>query len=918
MPKPSEYDKTHLRNMAAMGTRIDRIFKKATEEAAKIGVSIKDIDPDKIFSFDDYPETKKQIERLLTALKETTEKTIVNGVRSAWTLSNNKNDAMAEKVFGRDADKLPPEVRMKYFNNNESALQAFLARQQNGLNLSDRVWKYTNAFKQEIELGLDCGIRSGKDAPAMARELKQYLQYPDKLFRRVRDEHGLLQLSKAAADFHPGRGVYRSSYKNARRLAATETNIAYRTNDYLRWQQMDFVVGIEIQLSNNHTILLQPGEKTDDASQQRADGSPKANAVRPFTDICDTLAGRYPKDFKFTGWHPHCRCRAITILKTEEEMAKDNEAILNGEEVSTQSENSVKDVPQAFKDHVLKYGERIENTAPGRLPYYIQDNRKRVDKLLGLNNEPQRTPQEIAAERHANRTEQDKQGIQQAWNESRLNSLQEAINNGYLPEECKARLAELAKLNTPEHFDEFQAQIKTLQAQAQRHAARTPQDIADIKARWEKRVFTNDKIRRDADRVLTLAKSYSEVDYAQLEKLIAQGKLAEMDAETQKVLQALKDMREQERALEDLIPDVHKWHKQFTLAELQEAHNAITKTFNRWTWDYTNETSLNFLKGKLETEINFVAKSAYKTKEIAKKAYEQRLALVESKIELLKINKEYTALLGFKTQSKEFKEFMTYAKQAMDAGEPKTARMYLNAAAKKKASIEAAKAAKAAKKSVGKGLDGYSTAVQTDHPEIKRTEAEKIAQIKDMLNCTEEQAKAYYKAVYGFSWQWDYEIRQVQCGNTKFTSRHGHTLDEIKKRAEDLEEFIRKSPQWKGGTTYRGLSLSDKELKDTMDKLRKGTFDNKGSASWSTDYGVSENFAGSNLGEYSDRFGDEKTNRVVLLLKEQKHATSIRHISRFISEDEVLASKNCRYKFVSKEIKRRYGEDYIYITVEAI
>lgn len=74
------------------------------------------------------------------------------------------------------------------------------------MNLSDRVWKYTNAFKQEIELGLDCGIRSGKDAPAMARELKQYLQHPDKLFRRVRDEHGLLQLSQVAADFHPGQG----------------------------------------------------------------------------------------------------------------------------------------------------------------------------------------------------------------------------------------------------------------------------------------------------------------------------------------------------------------------------------------------------------------------------------------------------------------------------------------------------------------------------------------------------------------------------------------------------------------------------------------------------------------------------------------------------------------------------------------
>ena len=40
------------------------------------------------------------------------------------------------------------------------------------------------------------------------------------------------------------RGVYRSSYNNARRLAATETNIAYRTADHLRWQQMDFVISL--------------------------------------------------------------------------------------------------------------------------------------------------------------------------------------------------------------------------------------------------------------------------------------------------------------------------------------------------------------------------------------------------------------------------------------------------------------------------------------------------------------------------------------------------------------------------------------------------------------------------------------------------------------------------------------------------
>jgi len=75
-----------------------------------------------------------------------------------------------------------------------SSLKAFLARKTQGLGLSDRVWRYTEAFKNEIELGLDLGIRSGKSAAAMTRDLRQYLQHPDKLFRRVRDEHGLLKL----------------------------------------------------------------------------------------------------------------------------------------------------------------------------------------------------------------------------------------------------------------------------------------------------------------------------------------------------------------------------------------------------------------------------------------------------------------------------------------------------------------------------------------------------------------------------------------------------------------------------------------------------------------------------------------------------------------------------------------------------
>ena len=236
----------------------------------------------------------------------------------------------------------------------------------------------------------------------MTRDLRQYLQHPDKLFRRVRDEHGLLKLSQAAKDFHPGRGVYRSSYMNARRLAATETNIAYRTADHLRWQKMDFVVGIEIVLSNNHTIRLQPGEKTSDLpGQMRADGTPKANAVRTLTDICDTLAGRYSKDFKFTGWHPHCRCRAVTILKTEEEMARDTQRILDGRQPSADSANAVTDTPEAFKGWVENNRDRIANGHS--LPYFIRDNAKYTG-ITAKQARASSTTLGIAAERHAKRT----------------------------------------------------------------------------------------------------------------------------------------------------------------------------------------------------------------------------------------------------------------------------------------------------------------------------------------------------------------------------------------------------------------------------------------------------------------------------------------------------------------------------------
>lgn len=353
--KQNKYDKKHNQNIKTYTLQLYAIYREAIKEAVSISGTVGNIKSDKPFSFDDYPITRKRIDHLMSSLQSDIQAVIVNGIKAEWTLANNKNNELANHVFGENIGKLTPAQYRRYYSTNGNARDAFIQRKVRGLNLSDRVWRYTEQFKEEIEMGLDIGIRSGRSADELSRDLRQYLKQPNKLFRRVRDEHGQLQLSKRAKAYHPGQGVNRSSFKNARRLAATETNIAYRTADHMRWQKMDFVVGIEIHLSGNHTLN-----------------------GKPFHDICDELQGQYPKDFKFTGWHPLCRCFVTSILKTQEEIDRDTQKILNGEPVDDKSVNRVDDVPQAFKDWLTENEERAKKSTS--VPYFISDNEKYLPK----------------------------------------------------------------------------------------------------------------------------------------------------------------------------------------------------------------------------------------------------------------------------------------------------------------------------------------------------------------------------------------------------------------------------------------------------------------------------------------------------------------------------------------------------------
>jgi hypothetical protein len=92
--------------------------------------------------------------------------------------------------------------------------------------LSDRIWDVTYQAQKTIQSRIVTAIASGQSPAELSRDIRGFLVEPNRLFRRV-NVNGRLVLSRPAAAYHPGVGVYRSSYKNAMRLARTEMAQAY-------------------------------------------------------------------------------------------------------------------------------------------------------------------------------------------------------------------------------------------------------------------------------------------------------------------------------------------------------------------------------------------------------------------------------------------------------------------------------------------------------------------------------------------------------------------------------------------------------------------------------------------------------------------------------------------------------------------
>ena len=349
-----------------------------TELSKAVNKSVNEANPEELFKIAKTctPTEKDRVQALLDAYNNAVLSLIKQGITKA-VLFSTKTQQNALSAFtrfeGKEVDAWRKETARAFIESR--------MKRDNGLNLSDRVWNYTQQTKSEFEVAvsqvLENGIGKGISAESLGRQVRQYLNNPDMMYRRyhrkqlmsdgtkkdivewrrrVIDKEGKVRFIKEDLA-KVGTGVYRSARQNALRLTITETNMAYNYSNCKRWESEPFVLGIRIRLSANH----------------------------PEEDICDELAGDYPKTFMWRGWHPRCMCSVSPILmdrKSDE--WKKLRKMPKEEYEAYQSPNLVKNVPSAFSEWCERNKKKLNVARDNdKLPYFVKDNQKVVGDLLG-------------------------------------------------------------------------------------------------------------------------------------------------------------------------------------------------------------------------------------------------------------------------------------------------------------------------------------------------------------------------------------------------------------------------------------------------------------------------------------------------------------------------------------------------------
>lgn len=692
MPKKltSKQQKEQLNNLFAVyNKRLGRLYSDYVKKLTSLGYGEDVLEDDALFNFDNFPQLKARLNDIFNDYYQNSLLCYKSGITDGVALAYNHD----EMVIGGYSVLTDKAIRVA----RDTAAVTYISNRlktKNGLNLAQTVWNYCQQTKSEFEMAMSNtiadGIKKGSSAEEIGKSIRKYLNDPDMMYRRYhtikvqkngkkkdvvtwrrrRIIDGKVRFIEEPLE-KVGMGVYRSARKNALRVARTEINSAYHKARNERWQNEPFVIGQYIHVSPQHNI----------------------------DDICNDLEGRYPKDYVWISWHPQCICTSDPITIQGEEKKEFYKRLIAGEDMSNYvSPFAVLTMPEKYNQYIKDNSEAIVKAGMrGKLAWHLQDNTKYWAHLLSPSDRKKLGLKAVssrelilakAKERHALRTKEQIDKIQSRWDKHRRDYYNGLVHN-------LLGSKSVTDIKSQDLFERYYAIRYAIKDK------KSASEIASLFDRFKrgyqtKLAWTDRKV---AMNVMKVAANYGETDVSSVLSALKSANYTLARKEAKTLANAISAIKKDELSLSALIPDVNKWHKQFTSKELHGVYDAVEAKLAQW-----QSLTLEQQAKKLQFEaIDFLGgnmhgvQQKYATWKVSQAAYLKKLDEVKTAIDWVNINKAYADVKGYKTQSKIYHKLIYDLEHAMLAKDKTLAEQLLYEAKQKKETLINAKAKRNAK-----------------------------------------------------------------------------------------------------------------------------------------------------------------------------------------------------------------------------
>ena len=703
----SKQQKEQLNNLFAVyNKRLGRLYSDYINKLTSLGYGEDVLQDDVLFNFDNFPQLKARLNDIFNDYYQNSLLCYKSGITDGVALAYNHD----EMVIGGYSVLTDKAIRVA----RDTAAATFISNRlktKNGLNLAQIIWNYCQQTKSEFEMAMSNtiadGIKKGSSAEEIGKSIRRYLNDPDMMYRRYhtikvqkngkkkdvvtwrrrRIIDGKVRFIEEPLE-KVGMGVYRSARKNALRVARTEINSAYHKARNERWQNEPFVIGQYIHVSPQHNI----------------------------DDICNDLEGRYPKDYVWISWHPQCICTSDPITIQGEEKKEFYKRLMAGEDMSNYvSPFAVLTMPEKYNQYIKDNSEAIVKAGmSGKLAWHLQDNTKYWAHLLSPSDRKKLGLKAVsskelilakAKERHALRTKEQIDKIQSRWDKHRRDYYNGLVHN-------LLGSKSVTDIKSQDLFERYYAIRYAIKDK------KSASEIASLFDRFKrgyqtKLAWTDRKV---AMNVIKVAANYGETDVSSVLSALKSANYTLARKEAKTLANAISAIKKDELSLSTLIPDVNKWHKQFTSQELHGVYDAVEAKLAQW-----QSLTLEQQAKKLQFEaIDFLGgnmhgvQQKYATWKVSQAAYLKKLDEVNTAIDWININKAYADVKGYSTQSKVYHKILFDLKNAMVAQDKDLAKQLIQEAQDKKNSLIQLKAKRAANKggngSIPFDADAYSQA----------------------------------------------------------------------------------------------------------------------------------------------------------------------------------------------------------------